>query len=364
MKNPNPENYDFLWSVENTTYFKTSFWLHQEYLKRDFLVTCRGTEWKAWIGKKERKKLSKFGVIFLEKHFGRYKKEVGDKIKEMVSIFRKVHLMDFSYFSDTELRISFLETVKAARSLWRLYFFTEYFLYDEIQRQTEKKSIKNRHLINKIRQMQKLKFKIRLKLNQTYFFKGNIFQKYFEEIKKRRGTFDFYSLNYQEIADLLEGKKIKRVNRENYVWGNFNEWKLILGNRALQIIKSFNKSLLEGVGRKEIKGQVANPGFYRGYTKIIPFDLRKDITKEISKMKKGDILVTGSTGPEMIIACKKAGAIITEEGGICSHAAIVSREVGVPCIIGTKIATQVLKDGDLVEVDANQGIVKIIKKAK
>ena len=59
---------------------------------------------------------------------------------------------------------------------------------------------------------------------------------------------------------------------------------------------------------------------------------------------------------------KLAAAIITEPGGITSHAAIVSRELGVPCIIGTKIATKVLKDGDLVEVDADKGIVKIVKK--
>lgn len=55
---------------------------------------------------------------------------------------------------------------------------------------------------------------------------------------------------------------------------------------------------------------------------------------------------------------KKAGAIVTDEGGILFHAAVVSRELSIPCIIGTKIATQVLKDGDLVEVDAEKGIVK------
>jgi pyruvate,water dikinase len=58
---------------------------------------------------------------------------------------------------------------------------------------------------------------------------------------------------------------------------------------------------------------------------------------------------------------KKAGAIITDEGGITCHAAIVSRELKKPCIIGTKIATQVFKDGDMVEVDAENGIVKIIR---
>jgi pyruvate,water dikinase len=57
---------------------------------------------------------------------------------------------------------------------------------------------------------------------------------------------------------------------------------------------------------------------------------------------------------------QKAGAIVTEQGGVTSHAAIVSRELGIPCLIGTKIATKVFKDGDMVEVDATKGIVRKI----
>ena len=64
----------------------------------------------------------------------------------------------------------------------------------------------------------------------------------------------------------------------------------------------------------------------------------------------------------MILAMKKASAIITDEGGICSHAALVSRELGIPCIVGTRDATQVFKDGDFVEVDANRGIVTLLSK--
>ena len=61
---------------------------------------------------------------------------------------------------------------------------------------------------------------------------------------------------------------------------------------------------------------------------------------------------------------KKAAAIVTDEGGITSHAAIVSRELGIPCVIGTKFATKVFKDGDLIEVDADKGIVRKIKNEK
>ena len=79
------------------------------------------------------------------------------------------------------------------------------------------------------------------------------------------------------------------------------------------------------------------------------------------EINEGDILVTGMTNPQIIPMLKKASAIVTDEGGIICHAAIISRELKKPCIVGTKNATQILKDGDLVEVDANNGIVRIIK---
>ena len=75
-------------------------------------------------------------------------------------------------------------------------------------------------------------------------------------------------------------------------------------------------------------------------------------------MRAGEILVSSETTPELMPAIKKAAAIVTEMGGLTSHASIISRELGKPCIVGTKIATQVFRDGDLVEVNATKGIVK------
>ena len=74
------------------------------------------------------------------------------------------------------------------------------------------------------------------------------------------------------------------------------------------------------------------------------------------------ILIAIATHPDYVIAMQQASAFVTDEGGLTSHVAIVARELKKPCIIGTKIATQVLHDGDLVEVDADKGIVKILKK--
>src|SRR3989344_3606574 len=101
----------------------------------------------------------------------------------------------------------------------------------------------------------------------------------------------------------------------------------------------------------EIKGVSASPGRARGRVHII----RK--TYEMSDFKTGEILVTNQTTPEFVPIMKKAAAIVTEQGGITSHAAIVSRELKKPCVIGTKTATSVLMDGEMVTVDADKGIV-------
>jgi len=102
----------------------------------------------------------------------------------------------------------------------------------------------------------------------------------------------------------------------------------------------------------ELRGTCACSGNAVGLVKIIQ---RPD---DMQKMHKGDILVSYATTPDIVPAMRLAAAIITDMGGLTSHAAIVSREMNIPCVIGTKIATKVLKDGDKVSVDAAAGIVK------
>jgi phosphohistidine swiveling domain-containing protein len=107
----------------------------------------------------------------------------------------------------------------------------------------------------------------------------------------------------------------------------------------------------------EIKGQIGNKGIVKGKVVIVKNYRQAD------NVKQGDIIVSPMTTPDFLQAMKRASAFVTNEGGIICHAAIVARELNKPCIMGTKIATQVLKDGDLIEVDANKGIVRIIERA-
>ncbi|MBD3310487.1 hypothetical protein GF351_04665 [Candidatus Woesearchaeota archaeon] len=107
---------------------------------------------------------------------------------------------------------------------------------------------------------------------------------------------------------------------------------------------------------KEITGTTASAGTAIGPVKILT------TAESMKKLEEGDVLVASMTRPELVPAMKRACAVITDEGGITCHAAIVSRELGIPCIIGTKIATKVLKDGDLIEVKANHGLVIVLKR--
>lgn len=130
---------------------------------------------------------------------------------------------------------------------------------------------------------------------------------------------------------------------------------IFTGIKARQLAEEAEHVEVEQVS--EIKGQVGCVGHAQGIVKKI---IR---AADMHKMNKGDILVSIATDPDIVSAMKKAAAIVTEQGGVTSHAAIVSREMNIPCVIGTKIATKVLHDGDLVEVDARQGIVKVLKRA-
>ena len=106
----------------------------------------------------------------------------------------------------------------------------------------------------------------------------------------------------------------------------------------------------------KIKGQCGCQGSARGIVRVV------NVIEDMNKLKTGEILVSICTQPDLIPAMKRAAAFVTDQGGVTSHAAIVAREMQKPCVIGTKFATKMLKDGDEVEVDATRGIVTVIKR--
>lgn len=125
---------------------------------------------------------------------------------------------------------------------------------------------------------------------------------------------------------------------------------VLIGNKAKKYIKEHieeEKILV----KKEIRGQCAYSGKAKGKVRLI------FTVEDMVKMKEGDILVSPKTDPSLMFAMKKANAIITEQGGITCHAAIVARELKKPCLVGVEAATKILRDGDSILLDANAGII-------
>lgn len=152
----------------------------------------------------------------------------------------------------------------------------------------------------------------------------------------------------------VDVEKLKQRYKYSIQYAYRGKTKVFTGEEAKKFIKSIDIEIEKGINRKIIKltGVCAQPGKAVGMVKII------NNAKDLNKMKNGDILISKMTDPEIIAAMKKAGAIVTDLGGITCHAAIVSRELGIPCIIGTKYATKIFEDNNKVEVNSTNGIIK------
>jgi len=162
-----------------------------------------------------------------------------------------------------------------------------------------------------------------------------------------------------EVIDLMGGRsftpsELAERSKLMFIYQRGNHYEIFSAAAAQAIIDYLLKNK-DHSNIQDFRGLTACTGKARGIVRIV-----KSV-KEVDKVKPGDILVAVMTRPDYIAGLKKAAAIVTDEGGITCHAAIISRELGIPCIIGTKIGTKVLKDGDLVEVNANHGWVRKVK---
>jgi phosphohistidine swiveling domain-containing protein len=164
------------------------------------------------------------------------------------------------------------------------------------------------------------------------------------------------SQNIDSISDMkkMETELKERSKGAFYLWEDKKQY-IISGKEYKELVNSLREKE-DSIVHDKIMGSIANGGTAIGRAVIC------NNISQISKVKKGDILVSSMTRPEFMPALKKAAAIITDEGGITCHAAIVSRELNIPAVIGTKIASKVLKDGMMLVVKANHGHVRVLKK--
>jgi len=175
-----------------------------------------------------------------------------------------------------------------------------------------------------------------------------------KEIRVPRSKQTQPKLTEKQIINLA---KIGHQLQQHYFFPQDIEWALeknqlyILQTRPVTTLtQPVKTTTIKTHGLKLLlKGDPASPGLASGYVKLLKS------AKEISKLKPGEILVTDMTTPDFVPAMKKAAAIVTNKGGQTSHAAIVSRELGIPCIVGTSTATQTLKTGQVITLNGKTG---------
>lgn len=180
----------------------------------------------------------------------------------------------------------------------------------------------------------------------------------------------FYSID--EVVSLMEtGKTVDQQivseRQKSYVLYSENDCVIPIEGAEKEVILGRFKEK-DYSGTQEFKGTIASKGKVIAKARVILAELNEDYDAFVKKvysmeMNKGEILVTETTSPDFVPLMKKAGGIIANQGGLNSHAAIMSRELGVPCLVGTHNATDILKTGDLIELDADKGVVRIIEKA-
>lgn len=296
------------------------------------------------------------------------------KDKKELAAAMKIHAMDWHWI---------LNSYGGNRVLSAKYFGAK--LKELLKKEKAEdviKEIKNKIAVNKKRKIDLIK---KLKLDDKIVFMAEQLSQsiWWQDFRKgyiwrmnhiwdlalraveRQTTWKFKEMQYcffDELAGALNGRisKKKVLRRQKHYGFYFDEGKM----SEFSDKKTFDKywhlyAEEKATETKEIKGLLVSRGkggIVRGVARIIT-----DPFKEQNKFQKGEILVAGMTSPEYIIVMKKASAIITDYGGMTCHAAIVSRELGVPCLVNTRNATKIIKTGDLIEVDADNGVVRIIK---
>lgn len=192
--------------------------------------------------------------------------------------------------------------------------------------------------------------------------KANFLMKPFLKIVAKKLKITAKDILFLSIDEIITALDKKEINHRELILSRKKGYYIILCDDVIKVFADKDKKIIDDLNifnfdyskDKNIIGQIAWHGVARGVARIVKSQ------NDIAKVKRGDILVATMTFPNFVPAMEKAAAFVTDEGGILCHAAIIAREMKKPCIIATKNATKLLKDGDEIEVDADKGIVKIL----
>ncbi|MFA6161657.1 MAG: PEP-utilizing enzyme [Patescibacteria group bacterium] len=300
------------------------------------------------------------GHVYFSKadSFARYIERSQAMIEKMQKAEADFFCKDLKSLTDKE----FYDVFDGFRVL--LKDFTALYTRTEAEKLKKFEGTKDKKIKEELFKVGKIRFELRKSVESIFhILLGDVLKEIARRFKIKSKDWFFYDC--AEAQSLFNGRKVSpRVimqRQKGYAVLNINgKRELLVGNDYKKAWALVKKMTVQD-DKKILRGLVAQPGKVKGKVELILHNVR-NLSKKVNAFKVGNILVTEMTTPATVVACKKAAAIITDEGGVLCHAAIISRELKRPCIVGTKIATQVLHDGDEVEVDADKGTVIIIKR--
>ena len=382
------ENYiDYLWATETTAkhYFFNSGYL----IYRDGVLSAYATDKEL----KEALSLTKHlidnpeSLLEIEGEFIEVKKQ----IDSFHNVFKKINL---EKVSKKDLYKLYEDIIRVYGEYIEAYRFTEPHLVDHIESKVKKivseiKSKKSQdvllsELLSDKSKLEKYNlekhediFNLIHSVSEVRFKAKQIADELAEDVEEllfetaRRTNYaasQISQLSLKELKGLiLENKKVDtyKPNFRSKKFGISVEFKnnkskiSILSDAQINKIESSDKKHNNG---NTLKGDSVYHGCVEGLVRIVPkLYSEKNYEKYLSKLKKGDIIVAPMTSPSLTIGFSKVSGVITDEGGLMSHAALVSREKKVPCIVGTKNATRILTEGEKIILDADNGIIKKVK---
>lgn len=296
-------------------------------------------------------------------------KRTTDDTKDAIAALNKVlelawgECVEYKNKESFELE-DFVAMIKRFDSISQAYGYFDISFWDS----TYEKSRTESEAKDKIKLIEGYKNKVRPDIGNIYFgeegYLGTLLLKLSQKFSLPKETLKKYSVN--DLRNLFQGIQIDNAvlnERTQFVFHkkSNNEIDFYVGEEAQKIARIFSDQV-ESLGI--FKGTTAHSTgeIVKAKVKLISRDYADEekMQAEMAAMKEGEVLVSETTEPALLPALRKASAIVTDVGGMLSHTAIFAREFNIPCVVGTGNASKTLKDGDMVEVNTNTGIIKII----
>jgi phosphohistidine swiveling domain-containing protein len=359
--NKNLEDYKKFFTAEcEITCLHCDFLMRQSPLAAaDLIALNKDLQFHVFLRKDKEYRCADEGVelFFSDERYNNFIKDFKDYADEAFNSF----IPKWSHIPEELSKEEFIQASDFLGKFWYFYGYTEFPFLDKAYEKALAEN--NKEIQTRLEDFGVFKFTGREILN-AFWFEGGPLPNILLGISKLYLTEDDAKFLFlDELLALFDGWRpaAELISKRRQYYG-VNVTDGIVEALDFEDTKALYAKFTYVSADNVIKGVTANKGKATGKVIIAPMlNDHVAISAIDARMEEGDILVAESTSPDLMALCKKASAIVADQGGLLSHAAIVSRELNIPCVIQAGSATRRLKDGDLVEVDADNGIVTILK---